>query len=266
VCCNGVGVSIFFWKYVVEHYCDTHTVLLWDYRAHGRSDRPDALATADLSIRRHANDLAIVMDAAGVEQALLLGHSMGCQVILEFHRLFPDRVLALVPMLGSAGRTLETFYDFKHSPMFFKAASALMERAGDRAHYVVRPILESPLAWWFARKASLVDPLYTRQSDMLPYMRHLASLDLRVFLRSVLLTNEHDAWDTLPHIRKPTLIVAAERDTFTPMWLSRKMAATIPGAELLVLAEASHAALIEQPDTIHHRIDRFLLERHVFEG
>ena len=59
-------------------------------------------------------------------------------------------------------------------------------------------------------------------------------------------------------------LIAAERDTFTPMWLSRKMVQSIPGAEFLVLADGSHAALIEQPDTIQHRIDRFLVERRVF--
>jgi pimeloyl-ACP methyl ester carboxylesterase len=263
-CCNGVGVSIFFWKYLVEHYSPSHTVLLWDYRAHGRSDRPAELEVADLSIARHARDLAAVMDAANIDRAMLLGHSMGVQVILEFHRLFPSRVLALVPMLGTAGRALSTFYDFPRSPQIFRAVARALDRVGDRVHYFIRPTLESPLAWWFARKAFLVDPYYTRQEDMLPYMRHLASLDMRVFIRSVLMAEEHDAWDTLAGIRVPTLIVAAERDTFTPMWLSRKMAASIPGAELLVLAEATHTALIEQPDTIQHRLDRFLTERGVF--
>ena len=263
-CCNGVGVSIFFWKYLVDHYSDRHTVVMWDYRAHGRSDRPVDLDAMDMSIRRHALDLGAVLDAVGVERALLLGHSMGCQVIFEFNRVFPARVMGLVPMLGSAGRTLETFYDFKYSPYFFRAAARMFDRMGDRAHYVVRPLLESPLAWVFARQAALVDPYYARQEDMLKYMRHLASLDMRVFLRSVLNTQEHDAWDTLPHIQVPVLVVAAERDTFTPIWLSRKIVASIPGAELLVLADATHAALIEQPETIHHRLDRFLAERRVF--
>ena len=109
-----------------------------------------------------------------------------------------------------------------------------------------------------------MDPLYCRKEDMLPYMRHLASLDMRVFFRSVLACNEHDAWDVLPTIAVPVLVIAAERDSFTPVWLARKVAATIPGAEFLMLADASHAALIEQPDTIYHRLERFLAERPVF--
>lgn len=110
-CCNGVGVSVFFWKYLVEHFSSRFTVLLWDYRAHGRSDRVGNGHTGgagdDLTVSRHARDLGAVLDGLGIEKALLVGHSMGCQVIFEAFRLFPERVAGLVPMLGTAGRTLE---------------------------------------------------------------------------------------------------------------------------------------------------------------
>lgn len=261
VCCNGVGVSIFFWKYLVEHYAPHYSILLWDYRGHGRSDRLIDVPTADLSIGRHAQDLACVMDAAGFEKAILVGHSMGCQVIFETWRRYPDRVTALVPMLGSAGRTLETFFDYSGSPKYFRMAARLIDKAGPAAHYIVRPLLESPLAWTVTRNFGLVDKYYCQRDDMLTYLRHIASLDLRLFIHTVLMTNEHDAWEALPRIDIPVLIVAAENDAFTPGWLSRKMHRDIPGAEFLMLADGSHAALIEQPKTILHRMDRFLQDR-----
>lgn len=264
VCCNGVGVSLFFWKYLVEHYSRQYTVLLWDYRAHGRSDRPSPIADADFGIARHARDLAAVMDAAGVPNAMLLGHSMGVQVIIEFYRLFPARVRGLVTVLGTAGRALDTFYDNPRSPAFFRAAGRLIDTLGERIHWIVRPLMESPLAWFVTRNAQLVDPYYAKREDMLKYLDHLARLDMRIFIKTVLAMNDHDAWPVLATIRVPTLVIAAEKDTFTPGWLSRKMAASIPGADFLLLADASHAAIIEQPDTIHHRVDRFLAERRVF--
>ena len=39
VCCNGLGVSTFFWRYIVEQFRDRYEVIVWDYRGHGRSDR-----------------------------------------------------------------------------------------------------------------------------------------------------------------------------------------------------------------------------------
>ncbi|HND30704.1 MAG TPA: alpha/beta hydrolase [Myxococcota bacterium] len=265
VCCNGVGVSLFFWKYLVEHYADRYTVLLWDYRGHGRSDWPPSIEGADLSIDRHAQDLAVVLDAAGVEKALLVGHSMGCQVIYEAYRRFPERVVGLVPMLGTAGRTLETFFDYSGSPKYFRMIANFLDRVGDAAHYVVRPALQSPLAWVVTRNFKLVDPYYAKRDDMLAYLRHLSGLDLRMFIHSVLMCNEHDAWELLPQIRVPVLVIAGENDAFTPGWLSRKIAAMIPNSDYLMLADASHAALIEQPETILHRMDRFLKERAVFQ-
>src|SRR5882672_6638931 len=99
VCSNGVGVSTFFWDYVGEYFARDHRVIIWDYRGHGASGRPSDPTT--LTMAAIADDLARVLDANGVERAVHLGHSMGCQVILEFQRLFPDRVSGLVPMLGA---------------------------------------------------------------------------------------------------------------------------------------------------------------------
>lgn len=133
-CCNGVGVSVFFWKYLVEHFVGDHTVVVWDYRGHGRSEWPDSIRDADMSIERHAMDLIAVLDAAGIEKTVLVGHSMGCQVILEAYRQHPERVLGLVPMLGTAGRTLETFFDYSGSPRIFRVIGGFLDKAGYAPH------------------------------------------------------------------------------------------------------------------------------------
>ena len=262
LCANGVGVGTFFWKYLVEAFRDTNTVVVWDYRGHGLSSREINARSTPLTVRRHAMDLWAVADAACPgEPVLLVGHSMGCQVVLEAQALGPARTAGLVLMLGSAGRTLSTFFDNPRSPQFFRAVDALVRALGPRAGEAVRPLLGSPVAWWGAIGLRLVDPYYTRREDLQPYLDHLASMDFRVFTRCVRALQEHDAWPSLPGIAAPVLVVAAENDQFTPVWCSRRIAATIPGAELLVLADASHAALIEQPETIHHRLRRFIADR-----
>lgn len=262
VCNNGVGVSTYFWRYFVDWFSRDYTVVIWDYRAHGRSDRPADWRVADMSIARLAADLHSVIQAVcGDEPVVLVGHSMGCQVLFEYYRDHADRVLGMVPMLGSAGRTLETFFDYSGSPRLFQLASSAVDAQGAIAHAILRPILRSPLAWFITWRLDLVDPMYASREDMVKYLGHIARLDLRVFLHNVLEVQKHDAWDVLPKIKVPALIVAAERDAFTPMWLSRKIVDTIQGAEMLVLADASHAALIEQPENIHHRVDRFLKQR-----
>ena len=71
----------------------------------------------------------------------------------------------------------------------------------------------------------------------------------------------HDARGFLGEIEVPTLVIAAEQDTFTPMALAEEMAQAIPDAELEVIPDASHAAPVEQPDRIAERIEEFISSR-----
>jgi pimeloyl-ACP methyl ester carboxylesterase len=100
-----------------------------------------------------------------------------------------------------------------------------------------------------------------QQEDFQRYWEHAALMDPDVFLRMLQRAGQHDAREFLPVIDVPTLVVAAEHDTFTPMALAEEMAAAIPNAELEVVEEASHAAPVEQPDRIAERIEDFLSAR-----
>ena len=261
-CCNGVGVSTFFWKYLVDHLRVHHRVVVWDYRGHGRSTVPRDIAAADLSMERNADDLVTVLDAIGAtEPAILLGHSMGCQVILETHRRNPGRVRALVPMFGTWARPLDTFMDFPNSKAVFERLHAIASKTDRTSRRWLLPLYASPMAFDFSRFTGLVDSYFARQTDIVRYTDHLGHMHPDVFLSMLARMAEHDLTDHLPHVDVPTLVFGAENDLFTPAHRSRRMAELIPGAELLVLAAASHAAIVEHPETICMRLDRFLQER-----
>src|SRR5205807_203830 len=87
---------------ISEGYGPTHTFVTWDYRGHGQSPVPEH--PENMTVALCARDLRTVANAVGAERAVLLGHSMGAQVILEAYREESARVQALVPMLGAAGQ------------------------------------------------------------------------------------------------------------------------------------------------------------------
>lgn len=259
VCCNGVGVSTFFWDYVGEYFSKTHRVVVWDYRGHGASGVPPR--GSKLSMAAIADDLARVLDANGIDRAVLLGHSMGCQVILEFAHLFPDRALGLIPMLGSYGHPADTFLDPRVGRTLYELAYRVGTAIPDLLGIGNRMVLRKPLAWQVARLTGLVHPDLCRREDMEPYLEHLARQDVGVFFEHARAAVEHDAGPYLGDIRCPALVVAGERDLFTPRHLSVEMASRLQNAELLEIPRGSHAALIEQPELINLRIEKFLRER-----
>ena len=263
ICSNGVGVGTFFWKYICSHYADRYTILLWDYRGHGESDRDSTRVLEDISIRRHAQDLEQLYHTLFEESppVILLGHSMGCQVALEFQRRNPSLVQGLVLLLGAAGQSLETFADSPYSKYIFQGIHRIMRRLGPKTNRMTRVLLRSRAAWPFTQKMALVDPYYTSQNDFAPYLEHIASMDILVFLAAAWECHVHNAWNSLSHIDIPTLIVAAEADPFFPLSVMHKLHQSIPNSDFLVLSGGSHAAIIEQPETINYRLERFLKER-----
>jgi len=263
VCCNGVGVSTFFFKYVAEHFRSRCRVLLWDYRGHGRSALPpEPIEEANLSIEQSARDLFRVMEAAGAtEPVVLLGHSMGCQVILEAAKQQPEMVAGLVPMFGTFGRPLDTFMDSPMARPAFDILYKVARRGGKSGSRLLLPLYDNPLAVAVGGWTGLVDKHYAGKVDIDRYMDHLVQMDPRVFLRMVSLMADHDLGPFLPELQQPVLIIAGERDLFTPLHRSHTMHERIPSAELLVLADASHAAIVEHPETINRRIERFYRER-----
>lgn len=264
VCCNGVGVSTFFFKYITRHFRDRYTVLLWDYRGHGQSSPIIDPLNADLSMGLIAEDMRTVMDSAGItEPAILMGHSMGVQVILEFTKRFPERTKALVPLFGTFARPLDTFLDSPVSKPIFDTVARFTRWTGNAGARFLHPLYASPVAIPFGRRTGLVDRYYAPRRDIQMYMDHLVELDPAVFLRMVECLSEHDLEYWLPEVPVPTLIFAGEKDLFTPLHRSRRMAELVPDSELVVLPEGSHAAIVEYPDTINQRIERFLSARNL---
>src|SRR5471030_2815617 len=101
VLCDGIGCDGFVWKYIAREFASSHRIVRWHYRGHGKSAIPEDRSRTDFD--DICDDLSAVIKAAGVTRPVLMGHSMGVQVALEFHRRHPEQVRALALICGSHG-------------------------------------------------------------------------------------------------------------------------------------------------------------------
>lgn len=259
IACNGIGVSTFFWKYLQQSFCDRFSIVLWDYRGHGRSAYP--YEPHRVSMETLAEDLHLLVQHLKLAPAIMIGHSMGVQVILEHYRQYPEEVRALVPVLGAYGRPLDTFMGYHRSRPIFNWIYDLVFHFPQHALKVFKSGTSPRFALKTAPLFGLVDRLYCPVEDLQQYLEHLSAMDLPLLMRMAMAMADHSARDVLESVHVPTLIIAGERDAFTPIKLSYEMRDKIPGAELLVLHEGSHAALIEQPEVMTNRLEQFIVAR-----
>jgi pimeloyl-ACP methyl ester carboxylesterase len=201
-----------------------------------------------------------VLDAAGEHRAVLVGHSMGVQVSLEAHRRAPDRVAGLVLALGSPAHPLETFHGSRTLAQLFPLLKLAILASPGRAQALFRRIFPTEFSLQLGILLE-VNRSLVRREDVQRYLEDLSRVDAEVWVRLLDSAAAHDASGHLPAVDVPTLVVGAERDTFTPMELSRRMHAAIPGAELLVLPAGSHMGLLEHAELVELRLRRFLTDR-----
>ncbi|HUU00483.1 MAG TPA: alpha/beta hydrolase [Myxococcota bacterium] len=253
---DGIGCDGFVWKYIVPHFETSHRIIHWNYRGHGKSGAPENLD--NLGIEECAEDLKIVLDDAGVTQpAVLLGHSMGVQVILEFYHRYPDRVCALVPVTGSYGRAIDHIHDSGLGKKILPLAGYLADNFKPVVGEVWRHLVHSELAFQYASIFEINGRLNKRE-DFFPYLEHLSRMDPVVFMRTLEGAARHTAEPYLADIKVPTLIVAGEKDRFTPYWISRRMHTLTPDSELLTLPMCSHTGPIELPELVNLGIEKFM--------
>jgi pimeloyl-ACP methyl ester carboxylesterase len=252
---DGIGCDGWAWTHIQPHLALRNRVVHVHYRGHGRSGRVLNLESA--TVETLADDLVRVLDATGLSRTVLVAHSMGTQVALELYRRSPERVRALVLVCGSSGRITHTFHG---NDLLHRMLPVLIEKVR-KYEPIARalwgrlpPALSYRVAGWLRE----VDGTSLRPEDFKLYVEHLSDIELDLYLTLLRAAGDHSAEDVLSEIRVPTLVIAAERDTFTPRDVVKSLADHIPGATYRELAGASHAAPSEQPQQIDAFIDDFL--------
>lgn len=252
---DGIGCDGWAWTYILPHLAKQQRVVHTHYRGHGRSGSGvDRTATGIATLR---DDVLRVMDKAGVARCTIIAHSMGTQIALEVYREHPERIDALILVCGSHGKITHTFHgnDILHRVLPTLIANVRKYEPIARALWGrLPPALSYRVAGWLRE----IDGASLRPEDFRLYVEHLSDIELDLYLTMLQAAGEHSAEDVLATIRVPTLVIAAERDTFTPPDVVKDMADRIPGARYLLLRGASHAAPSEQPAQINAAIDALL--------
>lgn len=254
VMCDGIVCDGFIYKYLWNDLATSASLVHFHYRGHGRSALP--ADPARIGVEDFAADLNAVRRQMGDPPAVLMGHSVGTQVCLEAYRLRPDRIVGMVMLCGSYGRVTHTFHG---TDLLAQLLPRIIEVIED--HPRLARALWSRVPPKFAVKVASVlgevDPNLNPE-DLVPYFEHVADMDVRLFVRMLERAGDHSAEDLLPRISVPVLVIAGDRDSFTPSALSRRMCELLPKGELLMIPGGTHVSPLEHHEEVANKIRDFL--------
>jgi pimeloyl-ACP methyl ester carboxylesterase len=253
---HGLVSSVEHWPFFDAHYARDYRVISWDYRGHG--GQPAPADRASITVPQFADDAYAVWRAARAPKAIVVGLSFGVQVALEIWRRHRDCVSALVLICGTAGHPLDRV---SKSPLLRRAILQAVRGARPLAPPLLA-MLRSRAGSWLARELAYVSGgahrATTPRTVLDRLFAHASSLAPEVLAQTITAYLDHDAFDVLPTIDVPTLIIAGDRDELTPVATAERMHHAVRGSELVIFPGHSHLVQVEKPAEVHAVIDRFL--------
>ncbi|MEV0559803.1 alpha/beta hydrolase [Dactylosporangium sp. NPDC050588] len=240
-----------------------HRMIFYDQPGHGRSGK---LRKGEYSLDALGAGLRAVLQAAApTGRVVLIGHSMGGMTIMalaeQVPELFESRVDAVVLISTSAGKLDQVTFGLPEVVAKFKRpllpvvgiAGPISSGVVDRARRA-----STDLAWLLTRRYGFGT---ARPSPALvSYVEKMnTTTSTDVIARYLRTLYTHARLLVLGPLRKvPVLLVCGDRDVLTPLTHTREIAAVLPEAELVVVADGGHVVMLEHAEEVNDAIETFL--------
>ncbi|WP_332683401.1 alpha/beta fold hydrolase [Bosea sp. (in: a-proteobacteria)] len=224
---SGLSGTAAFWDDNAATFARSFRVLRFDQRGIGASTRGTAPATID----QLAQDCRAVLDAAGAERAVLVGHSTGGCIGQSLARQAPERLDGLI----LSGSWLK---QNRYMAALFETRLAILDQH-PRAYAATATLMAYPPAWleahWNVYEAAVATAPATPEARRVVRERIDA---LRSF--------DGSAWSA--SLTLPILILGARDDMIVPAFLQDDLAAGMPDARKTMLDTGGHFFPVSRPD------------------
>ena len=235
---QGLGASKNGWNLQRAAMATRFRIIALDNRGAGRSDKP----TTAFTLEQMADDAISVLDAAGVEDAHIVGASMGGVISQIIAVKYPERVRSL-SLVCTACRNHPWRHELLQSWATTAQNDGLLALGKHTAPWVMSPRsfrrLLPAMGW--------MGPL----SVLRPRQSFVAQVN-------AILDTDEAMVDALSTITAPTLIVVGNQDVLTPRGDSEELAERIAHAELVVISGAAHGLMFEHASTFNGILIDFL--------
>ncbi len=222
---HGAGGNHLYWPHQLRRMEGVDVYAL-DLPGHGRSQ-----GKGRSSMAAYREFVFAFLEALGLKQVTLVGHSMGGAIVLDCALRHPASLEGMI-LIGAGAR--------------LRVAPAILESMRQDFEAAVRLICD--YAYASAAAAQLVR-LGRRQ---------MLRTDPQVFYGDFAVCDAFDVTDRLGEIRCPTLIICGTEDRLTPPKYSTFLRDHIAGAQLLLVEEAGHMVMLEQPEVVRRAVAQFM--------
>jgi 3-oxoadipate enol-lactonase len=239
----GLGYPLWQWRGMIPYLAPYFRVIAFDNRGVGLTDKPTGPYTAGLL----AADTAGLLDALGIEKAVVLGHSMGGFVAQALALDFPQKVDRLILCSTNFGGP-------RHVPITPEALAVLSDVQGDPLTRFRNGLAVSTAPGFAERHPEIIQEwLAWRLANPLDVAGYQAQMAIGLALLAEAAAFDH----RLAALKVPTLIVFGAHDQVVPPGNADLLARQISGSRVVMLPDAGHFFPIEVPEAASRVVIEF---------
>lgn len=248
------------WHYQMESISN-HRLVFSDLRGHGRSTKGEA----SYSIQTLASDLLATIEEVGLEETVIVGHSVGGQVALQLCHDHPEllgsRIKGLVLVSTSYGPFTETLLASGMIARIERITRRPLDALGkqheriERLRKLVRP---TDAVFWGVALAAFGEGASPKHIDFTYNM--LANTPVDVIFDLVRSYRDFDMADHLDEITVPALVLGGTHDRLTLPKASQYLASHLPQGDLHIFEGCGHMSMLERHEEFNTLLHTFLNE------
>jgi pimeloyl-ACP methyl ester carboxylesterase len=220
---------------IAAPYLEEYRLLIPDQRGHGGSDKPDCC----YSLSNFAYDAKLLLDAKGIAQAAVVGHSLGSLVGQALAADHPERVSRLI-LIGSTAMP-----PVKRDDWLWRSVKDFKGPVDPDSGFMRE--------WSASASPTPVDRAYLAYADP-----EVAAVPLHVWRRVLRELTDSSTAALAADIKAPTLILSGGKDSLFPAEHHRALAKALPQAQAKVLPDLGHNLILERPEEVGPAIRDFL--------
>jgi pimeloyl-ACP methyl ester carboxylesterase len=232
-----------------------YKVLIHDYRSHYSSSGQDNISQC--TFENIAKDLKGLFTELNISAPIIIGHSMGVNVSLEFAKLYPQFTRSMILISGTVLPPQDIMFDSN----IVDVASPFIQKFADSNPSIFNFIWKNSFKNPIARKVVLDGGFNKKKVDdsfIQIYMKKISELPKDLFFHLLEEMKEHDIISHLDKIDIPILVIGGDSDKVIPNYLQKILHKYLDNSDLYIIKDGSHVPQIDFPELINERMLSFI--------
>ncbi len=254
----GLACNFSHWEKQAPYFDSLgYQVLLYDYRGHFKSTNNGGLNSC--TFENYVKDLHALLNQLNCKKPILLGHSMGVNIVLEYVLQYPEKSSSIIIISG----TVLSPRDYMFDSNMFEFIMPLLEAANSQFPNIIGPIWKNSFKIPIIRKIVHDGGFHKQKTDqdfVKNYIKKIGELPAELFFQMFDQMHKHKILNRLHEIKNETLVITGDQDKVIPSYLQKVFLKYMKNSELYLIREGSHVPQVDFPDLVNKRIEIFLIK------